>query len=354
MRTCNPTTASDRQDRSGFLKALIGGIFVLGILLVTLSAYIRLSNAGLGCPDWPTCYGRIGQVLASSGLSADVSTVAHMNHLGAAKRAPAWATAAHRVTATTLGILVLALGAVAIATRGRATGGSAGPGLLILLVTGLAVLGKWSAGLHHPIVVFANFAGGVLMVSMSWWLILDTWKSRMRIRTTSTALPAWWVRLGLVLVALQGMLGGLVSVNFAALSCTTFPDCNGAWWLPLTIDDLRGMFRVLQVDDTGRVLRGEWLGGLHMIHRFTAAGVLLYAGWLGVKALQSSYNSTGVAILALLVLETVAGIAVIKSHLAFGMVLAHYFLGILLLFGLLGLYYQIGDTTTHNTRNRRL
>lgn len=354
MRADNPTMASDRQDGGGFLKALIGGVFILGILLVTLSAYIRLSNAGLGCADWPACYGRIGPAPASSGSSVASGTAAYPNHLVAANRAPAWATTAHRVIATTLGVFVLALGAVAVTTRGRATGGSVGPGLLIPLVIGLAVLGKWSAGLHRPIVVFANFAGGVLMVTLLWWLILGAWKSRMRIRTPSTALPAWWVMLGLGLVALQGMLGGLVSVNFAALSCTTFPDCNGAWWPPLAIDDLRRMFHTLQVDDTGRVLRGEWLEGLHMAHRFAAAGVLLYVGWLGVKALQSSYSSTGTSILALLVLETVAGMAVIKSHLALGMVLAHYFLGILLLFGLLGLYYQIGNAAMHDARNRQL
>lgn len=355
MRARNPTLASDRQRHSSaFLKALISGIFILGLLLVTLSAYIRLSNTGLGCADWPTCYGRIGPVTAPSDPSAGVNTATHLNRLDAAKRAPAWATSAHRATATTLGILVLVLGAVAVATRGRATGGLVGPGLLILLVVGLAVLGKWSAGLHRPMVVFANFAGGVLMAALLWWLLLGAWKSHARRRMPTTALPARWVMLGLGLVALQGMLGGLVSVNFAALSCTTFPDCNGVWWPPLAIDDLRRMFHTLQVDDTGRVLRGEWLEGLHMVHRFAAAGVLLYVGWLGVKALRSGYGSTGAGILALLALETIAGIAVVKSHLALGMVLAHYFLGIVLLFGLLGLYYRIGNAAPHDARNRQL
>lgn len=355
MRTVNPAITSDRQDGGGFLKALIGGIFVLGILLVTLSAYIRLSGAGLGCTDWPACYGRIGPAPASLGLSVASGTAAYPNHLVAANRAPAWATTAHRIIATTLGVFALALGVVAVTTRGRATGGAIGPGLLILLVIGLAVLGKWSAGLHRPIVVFANFAGGVLMVSLLWWLILGAWKSRTRIRMPSAALPVWWIALGLGLVALQGMLGSLVSVNFAALSCTTFPDCNGTWWPPLTIDDLRSMFHALQVDDSGQVLRSEeWLGGLHMAHRFAAAVVLLYVGWLGIMAIRSGYSSTGAGILALLVLETVAGIAVVKLHVALEVVLAHYFLGLLLLFGLLGLYYRIGSTMMHPIRNRQL
>lgn len=350
MRVRDPIMASERRG-GGFLKATIIATFTLGMLLVTLSAYIRLSNAGLGCADWPACYGRIGPTPSDLGVTSDM--VVEPNHPIGTNHAPAWATTAHRATAAVLGVLVLALAAVAAATRGRATGGLAGPALLMLSTVGLAVLGKWSAGLHRPIVVFANFAGGVLMVSLLWRLVLGAGKRRMRNDTPSATLSARWTALGLGLVALQAMLGGLVSVNFAALSCTAFPDCNGVWWPALTSDGLRAMFHTLQVDAGGRVLRGEWTGGLHMAHRFAAAGVLFYVSWLGMKALRSGHGGTGVIVLALLALETATGMAVVKSHLALGVVLAHYFLGLLLLFGLLALHYRIGNPAMHDARIRQ-
>ncbi len=201
------------------MKALAVIALLLVVMLVSLSAYLRLAHSGIGCADWPACYGRIGEVPV---VAAPMSTEdAYQKLVDESGKALAWATPLHRLVASVLGLLVVFMMLVALRQKKQRLLCF----LLLALTVYLAVLGIRSGSLHDPAVVMGNLAGGFAMLGLLGWLVFSTGS-----RGHPPARVAALTTLAVVALCLQILLGGFTSANFAATSCQTLPDCHGSWW----------------------------------------------------------------------------------------------------------------------------
>lgn len=306
---------------------------LLVIVLVVVSAYLRLIESGIGCPDWPQCYGRIGPAPAEStaGMAEDV-----YRRIVAQSDAPlAWAAPLHRLVASLLGLAVLALNYLALRGGNHRLVSLA----LLALTVFLALLGVRSGSLHHPAVVMANLAGGFCMLGLLGWLVfrLDPGAPRYtetRIRHIKPLTVA-----AIVMLCLQILLGGLTSVNFAASACQTLPDCQGGWLPDAT---LLGALRISEPHEISE--SGVAMGSLERvaIHRTHRIGAILTLVFVLVAAVTAALNievirKAGVFIIAILLAEIAVGIAAVMTELPIGLAVAHNWLAGLLLLGLLKL-----------------
>ena len=207
-------------------RNLILMALILTFGVVSLGAYVRLSDAGLGCPDWPGCYGSITPHLAAESINAELAARPD----GPVSHAKAWKEMIHRYFAGALGLLILAIVMLAWRNRRETSAGMGLPVLLLGLIVFQALLGMWTVTkLLKPLIVSAHLLGGMATLS----LLLLLW-----LKERNRNAHAYYARvdhlrfgalLGLILVVLQIALGGWVSTNYAALACTDFPMCQAAW-----------------------------------------------------------------------------------------------------------------------------
>ncbi len=239
----------------------------LAFAVVLLGAYVRLSDAGLGCPDWPGCYGRISPWHAD----ALIAEVHRADPFGPVSHAKAWKEMLHRYLAGSLGLLILSI--AILAWRRLPPARRVLPGLLLALVVFQALLGMWTVTQQlKPMIVAAHLLGGMATLALLAWLLF-----RQRVASwPATRAPLPLARGLLLLVLLQIALGGWVSANYAALACPDFPTCQGAWW---PAADFAAGFS-LQHPLGG--LSAEALTAIHLLHRLGA--MLVLAGALPLAA----------------------------------------------------------------------
>lgn len=300
--------------------ALLTVALAMAIALALVSAHIRLTNSGLGCADWPQCYGRIG---TPAGAPAP-----------AAQTAPAGATLTHRVLASALGLLVLAVAAAALRPHLRATGWIP-PALALVVMIALAVLGKWSSGLQRPGVVIANFSGGVMLAAALWWLLAGAIRSKAA--PTAPAPPVlqrWMMAVSLALIV-QIVLGGLVSAYFAGMACGPSPTCGGNWSPALPWVDLSRLFHPLELDAAGRVVIGDTLTGLHMAHRLLGFALVPLFAWFAWRLCENGRRGSAITVVSLVAAVVALGVAAVNMALPPALVLTHYGLALALLLALL-------------------
>ncbi|MEE8495638.1 MAG: COX15/CtaA family protein [Xanthomonadales bacterium] len=320
---------------------------LLVILLVSLSAYLRLAHSGIGCADWPECYGHIGQPTSVSQPAASGNTYQRM--VEQANQPLAWATPLHRLVASVLGLLILSLAFIALRRNKQRVIAMALLGLTVFL----AVLGIRSGSLHNPAVVMGNLAGGFSMLGLLGWMVFSP-GSKVRRNTQDHDLQdkagaaKHMTILAIMVLCMQIVLGGLTSANFAATSCQTLPDCHGSW-LPgsalLTAFDLS---RRHEVTPMGQAIGGQERLAIHKAHRIGAAITLATILLAAVMALRSGarYRSTAIVILALVTLEFSVGIAAILTGLPISLAVAHNWLAGLILLALLKLMTLSRGLTT--------
>ena len=279
---------------SGY-RRLVLATLLLAFTVVVVGAYVRLSDAGLGCPDWPLCYGRT--------MPGD--------DLGGAALGRAWKEMAHRYLAGTLGLLVLALVVVAWRARRSRVFASA----LLALVALQATLGMWTVTLLlRPAIVSAHLLGGMATLALLLWLFLSLGSHAPSPEARSLRLPA---AVALVAVAAQIALGGWVSANYAALACPDLPLCRGALVPPMDFGNAFHVLRELGQTGTGDRLPEEALTAIHWTHRVFALVVVAGVAWAAVKAL-AAMKPLAIAVGALLALQFSLGIV----NVAFGLPLA--------------------------------
>lgn len=293
-------------------------------VIVVASAYLRLSAPHQGCADWPACYGTVTQVADGSEPSA-------------ARRL---ARLAHRIAATAVAAAILALAFLCFAQRPRSRADRALAVALVALTVFLALLGRWTpTGTLLPAVTLGNLAGGFGLLGLLWWLRLRHCAPR---HDTPAHAPHGLAALTVVLVAATVLQGALVSGNYAALSCTTLPDCNGRWWPASTLAAF-DVFRPLTVDDAHRVRLAAYAPFLHMLHRYLAAAsalaVALLGAWLLACAPHGRWHGAGV--LALLALQLGLGIAAIALSLPLPAVVLHNAIAALLLITLVSAVHRL-------------
>ncbi len=293
----------------------------LCITVVVLGAWVRLTDAGLGCPDWPGCYGHV----TPAGAAANE---AHLSPQFQAARefdsGKAWREMIHRYAATTLGFVIVLIVAIAIAYRQkRPVSLPLAVGLLVtVLIQGL--LGAFTVWwLVKPLVVMLHLLGGLATLGLLFWLWLT-----MRRRTGQVVVAAGATRsaaldgarrLGvaaLVVLGLQIALGGWTSSNYAAVSCPDFPKCQDQW-VPQGMDyaDAFVLWRGLDIDYTGGVLEHPARVAIHYTHRLGAIVATLALGllaWLAIRRAPGELlRRGGYWLLAALALQLLIGIVMI-------------------------------------------
>jgi len=361
----------------------------LTLCVVVFGAFVRLSDAGLSCPDWPTCYGRAAWPQAASEVS---------DHAASAVRPfethKAWREQFHRHLAASLGLLVLLLAVLAarkrrygiaqIATaallvaaaiplymRGEhaAASGLAITGEAILLFAALrwsnidlartaaltlaviifqALLGMWTVTwLLKPIVVMGHLLGGLTTFALLTWM---AWRAIDRPIIVGEAIALKrWVSAGLVLLGLQIALGGWVSANYAALSCgagswsaDNFPKCVGQWWPPHDFREGFVLWRGVGVDYEGGVLDGASRIAIQMAHRIVAIILALYLLVFGLRLLRTpGMRGWSTALIVLVLTQVSLGILNVKLALPLHVAVAHNAGAALLLFVLVSLLARL-------------
>jgi cytochrome c oxidase assembly protein subunit 15 len=315
------------------MKGLLWISLLSVMLLVTLSAYLRLSHSGIGCADWPACYGQIGEPRTASELLS--SENAYQRILAEASQPLAWATPLHRVVASVLGLLVVCIVILAFRLKRDRFISLA----LLGITVWLALLGLKSGGLHSPAVVMGNLSGGFLMLGLLGWMSFkqqsdpDTSESG----TRQSVLPAGLLLTALLFLVLQILIGGLTSANFAATSCRTLPDCHGGWlpgpavWEAIDLSDDH------QVTSSGQAIGGQERIDIHKTHRLFAVATALLLMMVGLMCWKAGggLGFAGGVLLLLVITEFSIGIATIISDLPISLAVAHNWLAGLLLLSLL-------------------
>ena len=288
----------------------------LTLAVVVVGAYVRLSDAGLGCPDWPLCYGR-----ALPGEMTDGDALAK-----------AWKEMGHRYLAGTLGILIFVLGLTAWRQRRSRWLATA----IVVLTVFQATLGAWTVTmLLKPAIVTAHLLGGMAILALLAWLALSQFDYETRLEARRLRVPA---ATALAALAVQIALGGWVSANYAALACPDLPLCLGEALPPMDFGNAFHVVRELGQAPDGTLLEREALTAIHWSHRVFALVVLLAVGWAVARARHLA-KTLAATIAALLVIQFSLGIANVAFSLPLPLAAAHNAGAALLLIGLVVLNF---------------
>ena len=310
---------------------------ILALLVIVLGAYVRLSHAGLGCPDWPGCYGQLVMPLDK----AKAESIEHEYINRPIEHAKAWKEMGHRYAAGTLGLLILYLAVISWKDRKRKISPVITTTLLLLLVIFQALLGMWTVTLLlKPVIVLGHLLGGMTILCLLFWLLLRQ-AVHAEINTINLSFRRWlFVALGVVV--LQISLGGWTSSNYAALACPDFPTCQGTWWPHMDFKEGFRLWRGLGVDYEGGVLSGEARTAIHMSHRIGAVLVLLILGTVAILAIRNqdrSVSNIGKLLFVLLCVQLGLGITNVMHLLPLPVAVAHNATAALLLLCLVTLIH---------------
>jgi cytochrome c oxidase assembly protein subunit 15 len=302
-------------------RALVYCAAVLTFVVIVVGAYVRLSDAGLGCPDWPGCYGQMIGVPdeAHEIARAQAAFPGKPVDTGRARK-----EMFHRYLAGTLGFLVAAITAIAW-TRRRETGRS--PVLdfvLFALVVFQATLGMWTVTmLLKPAIVTLHLLGGMATFAVLLWLALRELDPQPPAADLARRMRPWAAG-GLAVLGVQIALGGWVSANYAALACADFPACHGHWLPQMDFGNAFHVLRELGVTASGAPLSYEALTAIHWSHRVGALVTLAYLGTLALWALRApSLRLAAAALLLLLLAQAGLGIANVLMRLPLALAAAH-------------------------------
>ena len=303
---------------------------LLVMVLVSLSAYLRLAHSGIGCTDWPACYGRIGDPPAVSQTIS--SENAYQRIVAEASQPLAWATPLHRLVASVLGLLIVLLVVLSLKLKRDRMISLALLGLTVFL----ALLGIKSGGLHSPAVVMGNLSGGFLMLGLLGWMLFKDSGGNDQAQKRAS-LPGALVAMTVLVLALQILLGGLTSANFAATSCQTLPDCHGAWLPGSEIWKAMDLSRHHEVTSMGQAIGGQERIDIHIAHRLGALVTTLMVLTVGFMAwsVGGRLRKAGAMALILVTAELSIGITAITSDLPIQLAVAHNWVAGLLLLVLL-------------------
>ena len=272
--------------------ALLGAILAFGV--VVLGAWVRLTDAGLGCPDWPGCYGHL---------------YPHAGH----QVGKAWHEMIHRYVAGTLGLIITTLAVWAWLRRKDRDQPLLPVALLFVVVCLQGALGALTVTLLlKPLIVTAHLFGGLTTLALLWWLSIVP--ERRAVTAPEASLrPFALVAFGVLV--LQIFLGGWTSTNYAAVACPDFPTCQRSWWPPMDFRDAFVLWRGLGIDYAGGVLDNPARMAIHLTHRCGAAvtGVVLIV--LGLLTLSRGtsrrLSRAGLFVAAAVLLQLSIGIATV-------------------------------------------
>lgn len=312
---------------------------ILALLVVMLGAYTRLTDAGLGCPDWPGCYGQM--VLPDAAARLVQAQQTYPNIPIEAKKA--WTEMAHRYAAGSLALLIVFLACLSCRSRREIA-----PWILVCLVAFQAALGMWTVTLKLlPVVVMSHLLGGILIFAT---LCYFRWQVSSHV---PEALPRWriWVGLCIILIFCQIALGGWVSSNYAGIACIGFPRCNGSWLPTLELSRAFHLFSPADVNYQGGLLDNSARITIQFVHRVGALITATYVLTLS-SAMMYCIPSRTVRLMALsafvlIIIQFILGIINVLYLLPLWVAVAHNGVAALLLGVMVSLRYLISSGETH-------
>ena len=302
-------------------RKLVWFAVIYTFVVVVVGAYVRLSDAGLGCPDWPGCYGELTPHLAQDDIAKAVEDQGGTH--GPVSLGKAWKEMFHRYIAGGLGLVILAIAVTAWLRRRELRQSPLLATSLLVLVMFQAALGMWTVTLLlKPVIVTLHLLGGLATLALLAWLGLrqETFKpvptAAMRLRP--------WALLTLLIVIAQIMLGGWVSTNYAALACVDFPTCHGQWLPEMDFHHGFQLMRELGMTAAGTHLSYDAITAIHWTHRVGAVVTFLYAGGFALVLLRTAgLAGYGAVLLAVLLLQVALGIANVVAGLPLAVAAAH-------------------------------
>lgn len=275
------------------LQALTVLTLFLTFDLVLFGAFTRLTDSGLGCPDWPGCYGSASPV----GARAEISAAQEAMPTGPVTHGKAWVEMIHRYLATGVGVLIIVLTVSSWVQHRRAQRGMAEapplspwwPTVTLVWVCLQGAFGALTVTMKlFPAIVTLHLIGGlVLLALLCVQAVRHTHAAQGRLPTViSPPLRRGLAWTGLLL-ALQVVLGGWVSTNYAVLACTTFPTCQGSWWPAMDFAQGFQVWRKLGMLQDGSHISFAGLTAIHYVHRLMAYVVLAALAWLAWRLHRS-------------------------------------------------------------------
>ena len=323
------------------VKKLVFVSILLAIVVVVLGAYTRLTHAGLGCPDWPTCYGHLDVPETTEQIAQ--AELAYPDRKVEPEKA--WNEMIHRYFAGTLGLLILAIAFLSFKNRSQGTPLRL-PLLILAIVIFQAALGMWTVTMKlMPIVVMAHLLGGFTTLCLLFLLYLRLRSNRISSSDFSVKKYGRYALLGIVILTGQIALGGWTSSNYAALSCVELPICQSGWQDQMTFENsfdlvppARDSYEFGHLEHDERVT-------IHVMHRFGAIVTTVYLAWLILmvffKAQTSTFKASALLVGLALVAQVALGLSNIWFSLPLSVAVGHNIVAACLMLTLIALTYRL-------------
>ena len=321
-----------------FYKRLTLFATLLALIVVSFGAYTRLTDSGLGCPDWPGCYGTLS-VPESIDQIEKAQAVYPDSPVEVEK---AWIEMIHRYIAGILGVMILVIAFMSIKLRDQINYSLKWPFFLLGLVIFQAALGMWTVTLLlKPAVVSSHLLGGMTVLGILTFLMHRNYGTH-RENFVSNRFERKIIRFSLVLLFIQIALGGWTSTNYAALACTDYPTCHGSFIPEMDFSNAFTIFRELGVTSLGEPLSLEALHAIQWVHRVGAIvllGYLLFVAY--ILKVNQGFNLWRNVLILVISLQFIIGIANLLLHLPIVLATLHNLGAALLVVILVGINSRI-------------
>ena len=317
---------------------------VIAFCVIVLGAWVRLSHAGLGCPDWPGCYGQLTWPEAAEEIHS--ANQAFPERPFEADKA--WREMVHRYLAGSLVLLVFGMGW--LAWRGPQVLHRFRPitTALVLLIIFQALLGMWTVTLKlKPIIVMAHLLGGLTTFALVLWLMFSSRRQPLDKPSMAVRRMREAIIIAIMVLGIQIALGGWTSANYAALACPDVPMCGGQWWPDANFREGFILWREVGVNYEGGLLDQPSRVAIHLTHRIGAVVTLLVMITLAARLIKvPQLRTSGQLLMSLVLLQFTLGILNVVLYLPLANAVAHNAVATLLLAALLGL---LNKTSTRLT-----
>jgi len=335
------TASSTPNSSTAGLRRLAWAAAAFALFVIVFGAFVRLSNAGLSCPDWPTCYGHMTWPTQEH----EVASANNAFPDRPVESGKAWREQVHRILVGGLSLLTFALAGWAWWRRRDLRGISTAPLAAAVVIVFQALLGMWTVTLKLlPPVVMAHLLGGMLLFALLAYTAL-----RLSVapagNAEKTALLRRLTIAAIAVLALQIALGGWTSSNYAALACgNDFPKCLGFWWPPTDFREGFVLWRGIGANYEGGVLDTAARSAIQLTHRIGALLTFLIVGAVAVMAARHAATRAFAAIVGtLLSLQIALGIGNVVLGLPLQIAIAHNGVAALLMVALLALLVRSRD-----------
>jgi heme a synthase len=287
-----------------FRRAALAATLLCAVVVVA-GAWVRLTNAGLGCPDWPGCYGHVHPAQAAE-RAAEIDAASPGRPFDYQK---AINEMVHRYIVGALGLVVVGLAVLSFMNRRDPAQPRVLPWLLVLLLVLQALLGMWTVTLLlKPLIVTLHLLGGLTTLALLWWLALPP--ARRELKAAERPVRRLAIA-GLLVLVVQVSLGGWTSTNYAAAACPDFPACQGSFWPPMDFRNAFILWRGLGIDYEGGVLDAPARVAIHYTHRLgayvTAVVLALVVAGVWRRGQSGTAKAAALAVAVALVLQVAIG-----------------------------------------------